>query len=335
MDRKIRVLSIDGGGIRGIIPGQVLVSLEEKLKRRTENDGARIADHFDLIAGTSTGGILTCLYLCPEEGGERKRPRFTAEEAVNLYLTRGGYIFDLSLWQIIKSAGGILDEKYDAGALEAALDDYFGELKLSDLIKPCLVTAYDIEDRSAKFFTQHDAIDDKEQDYYVKDVARATSAAPVYFEPEKVNSLKDVSCPLIDGGVFANNPTLCAYAEVRHKFPGRPRAKDMAILSLGTGYIKKKYEYEKAKDWGAISWIRPVIDILMSGVAEVVDYQIAQIYDAIECPAQYLRINSDLKYAKPEMDCVSGDNLENLKREGIRIAAEFDAELDAFIEFLL
>jgi patatin-like phospholipase/acyl hydrolase len=311
------------------------VSLEKKIKQKTKNPGARIADCFDLIAGTSTGGILTCIYLCPGEGDNRTRPRFTAEEAVGLYLDKGGEIFDVTLWQNIRSLWGVLDEKYDAGALETALRDYFGELKLSDLLKPCLVTAYNIEDRCAKFFTQHDAVVDEEQDYYVKDVARSTSAAPVYFEAEKIDSLRDVPYSLIDGGVFANNPALCAYAEVRHKFAGKPTAKDIAILSLGTGYIKKEYKYEDARNWGAIEWVRPLIDILMSGVAEVVDYQLAQIYNAVECPAQYLRINSTLQYARPEMDCASPENLENLRLEGARIAEEFDDALDDFITLLL
>jgi patatin-like phospholipase/acyl hydrolase len=65
--KMTRILSIDGGGIRGIIPGQILVILEEKLKAKTGNENARIADYFDLIAGTSTGGILTCAYLTPDK----------------------------------------------------------------------------------------------------------------------------------------------------------------------------------------------------------------------------------------------------------------------------
>ena len=131
MSKLTRILSIDGGGIRGIIPGQVLVALENKLKERSQNPNARIADFFDLVAGTSTGGILTCIYLCPDLGGDPARPLFSAEEAVELYMERGDEIFSVSLWQKIRSAGGALDEIYDAAELEETLDDYLGELKLS------------------------------------------------------------------------------------------------------------------------------------------------------------------------------------------------------------
>ena len=140
-----RVLSIDGGGIRGILPGQILVKLENILQKKTDNDQACIADYFDLLAGTSTGGILICLYLCPDDPEASKpRPRFSAKEAVELYLERGDEIFDVSLWQKVKSAGGLTDEKYSADELEEALEDYLQDLWLSDLLKPCLVTAYDI-----------------------------------------------------------------------------------------------------------------------------------------------------------------------------------------------
>ncbi|MCP4610638.1 MAG: patatin, partial [Planctomycetes bacterium] len=267
MPDLIRILSIDGGGIRGIIPGQVLVSLEQKLKVYTGNQEARIADYFDLIAGTSTGGILSCIYLCPDLNGTPNRPRFSAEEAVALYLQKGGAIFDVSAWQRMKTFGGMRDEKYEAKELEKTLKDYLGDLRLSQLLKPCLITSYDIENRRTKFFTQHDAKTKEMHDFLVRDVARATSAAPTYFETEMVESITDVPYPLIDGGVFANNPTLCAYAEVRKKFQSKPTAKDVAILSIGTGYVKKSYSYKEAKDWGALGWIKPLIDIMMSGVS--------------------------------------------------------------------
>ena len=93
MSKPFRILSIDGGGIRGILPGQLLVELEKKLQILSNNQQARIADYFDMIAGTSTGGILTCLYLYPDEN-DPKRPFFTAEEAVNLYIENGGGIFN-------------------------------------------------------------------------------------------------------------------------------------------------------------------------------------------------------------------------------------------------
>jgi patatin-like phospholipase/acyl hydrolase len=334
--KMTRILSIDGGGIRGIIPGQILVILEEKLKVKSGNPNARIADYFDLIAGTSTGGILTCAYLIPaqDNSGQAVRPKFNASQVVDLYLKRGGDIFDVPLGHQIRTAGGILDEMYPAKQLEKALDEYFGNTKMSELIKPCLITSYDIKHRKGHFFTQHDAKQKKGWDFLVKEVARATSAAPTFFECSNIKSETDVSYPLIDGGVFVNNPTLCAFAEVYKKFKTSP--KKMVILSLGTGFSKKEYDYEKAKEWGMIQWVKPLIDIMMSGVAEVVDYQLKQMFEANGSQTQYLRINTELPAdVSPDMDDARPENLQALKELGTYTAQNFDAELDAIVELIL
>lgn len=333
-----RILSIDGGGIRGIIPGQILVSLEEKLKILENNPEVKIADYFDLIAGTSTGGILTCIYLCPAKENPG-RPRFSAKEAVDLYLERGDDIFDISFWHKVRSGGGITDEKYDETELEEALDDYLGDLMLTDLIKPSLITSYDIKNRKAHFFKSHRAKNDPNYNYLVREAARATSAAPTYFEVARVKSEANLTYPLIDGGVFVNNPTLCAYAEARTQkfdsFRNKPKAAGMMILSIGTGNVDEPYYYKKAKNWGAVQWIVPIIDIMMSGVAETVHYQLNQIYDAVGRPDQYLRISPDLGNANSAMDDASMKNLKALKEAGADCAQRNDAALTKFAKMLI
>ena len=208
-----RILSIDGGGIRGIIPGRILMYLEKKLQEIDNNPDGRLADYFDMIAGTSTGGILTCTFLCPDSENNN-RPKFTAAEAVDLYIKRGKIIFSRSLWQFLKSAGGLVDEKHSEKEIVKAFSDYYGNVRLSELLKPSLITAYDIERRSAFFFTGHNAAV-KKKDFLLKDVARATSAAPTYFEAAGIRNIEGAFYGLVDGGVFANNPAMCAYAEAR------------------------------------------------------------------------------------------------------------------------
>lgn len=333
--RLTRILSIDGGGIRGIIPGEVLVALEEKLQKLSKNNDARIADYFDLIAGTSTGGILTCIYLCPDK--KNKRPRFTAKQAVDLYFERGDEIFDVPFFRRLWNVGGVLEEKYPADGLEEALKDYFGDTKLSQLLKPTLIPAYDIRRREGKFFTQIDASRSEADDFLVSDVCRATSAAPTYFEPALIKSLGKISYPLVDGGVFANNPALCAYAEARN-LPGKPKAADMAILSLGTGTAEKAYYYKDAKGWGKAGWAIPIIDIMMGGVSETVDYQLRMIYDAVGKKNQYLRLQVDMRRSPGsanEMDNATVENLNLLRELGREAAKKNDDKLTAFAKLLV
>lgn len=229
-----KILSIDGGGISGIIPGQVLVALEKKIQVKTNDPEARLADFFDFFSGTSTGGILTCICLCPTPLNPQK-VKFLAKQAVDLYVKHGNEIYDVKLWQKIKSAGGIIDEKYRAAALEFLLTQYFGNLKLSELLKPCLIPAYDIKRREALFFAQQDyEKNGSEKNFLVRDVCRATSAAPTFLETALVRSQTNKTFSLIDGGVFANNPSLCAYSEVRNVV-NNPTVEDMFLVSLGTG----------------------------------------------------------------------------------------------------
>lgn len=333
--KLIRILAIDGGGVRGIIPARILVELERKLRQRTGNEDVRVADYFDLIAGTSTGGILTCLYLYPESS--TSRPRYSAQEALNLYLRNSARIFSIPTFHRLCSANGLNDERYPSAGLEAVLGEYFGDVCLSQLLKPCLITSYDIRRRRAMLLTQHDAARRPSRDFRLVDVARATSAAPTYFEVAYIRSRTNVSYPLIDGGVFANNPTLCAYAEARTLF--QRRAADMAILSLGTGAVRKAYPYEEAKDWGAVGWVRPLVDIMLSGASETVDYECHLAFDAVGVPDQYLRIDADLERLPPRTTCdldnADPDNLAGLEELGAEAADRMNRRLDAFVELLI
>ncbi len=329
--KKVKILSIDGGGIRGILPGVILKRLEESLQRLDNNSELKLSDYFDFIAGTSTGGILSCLYLMPDDKG---KPKYSAEEAVDLYIKHGSEIFDRTLFRRITSGDGIIHEKYSDHAIYKLFEEYFGDETLDNLVKPCLITSYDITDRRSVFFTSVDAKADNIYNFKVKDVARATSAAPTYFQPAHIKSMSDQLYTLIDGGMFANNPALCAYAEARKINFGsinKPSAKDMIIVSLGTGSVRKQYHYDKFRSAGEIEWLEPVIDILMSGSSETVDYQLRQMYLTLDNPADqadYYRLEPGLKEACSEMDIATTDNINNLYQAGLAYVKENAKLLD-------
>lgn len=337
MSKCFRVLSIDGGGIRGILPGQILVELEKKLQKQANDPHVRIADYFDFLSGTSTGGILTCLYLCPDYQNNN-RPLFSAQDAVNLYLKNGNRIFKKNLRQKIISINGLIEEKYDGSKLEDLLKQYFKNLKLSELLKPCLIPSYNIFTRDTHFFTQHDAKRSAAYDYYLYDVTLGTSAAPTYFEPALVTSMSGISYPVVDGGVFANNPALCAYAEVCEHFKEENRSlttADLFIVSIGTGSKKQSYNYDKAQGWGELGWIEPVIDIMMSGASETIDFQLKKIFGSANNSKNYYRFSPDIGEADTAMDNASSINLNALKEAGIASAERYDAELEEIARFLV
>lgn len=297
----MRVLSIDGGGIRGIIPALVLAELERRAERR-------IHELFDLIAGTSTGGILACALCAPDP--------VPAEQLVALYEDEGPTIFDRSLWQRIHSAEGLLDEKYDADALDAALERFLGAKRLSEAVPDLIVPAYDMSAPGPYFFKSRKARESPAtDDFPLSVVARATSSAPTYFEP-----LEAPGRALVDGGVFAVNPAMSAFAEVL-RFP--PTA-DVRLLSLGTGQRTRKRTFDEVADWGLIEWARPILDVVFDGVSDAVDYQLRHALR----DGRYWRLQVELDRASDALDDAGEENLRLLRGHARDLIARSSDELD-------
>jgi patatin-like phospholipase/acyl hydrolase len=297
----MRVLAIDGGGIRGLIPAVVLTELERRA-------GRRVFELFDLIAGTSTGGILACALCAPDP--------LPASELVKLYEEEGPEIFDRSIFQRIRSAEGLLDEKYDDTVLDRALERFLGHKLLSETRPDLIVPAYDTALPGPYFFKSTKARADPGDDFRLSLVARATSAAPTYFEPTAAGERS-----LVDGGVFATNPAMCAFAEVlRDSSPA-----DVVLLSLGTGERTRKRTFEEIKDWGLARWARPILDVVFDGVSDAVHFQLEHVLGA----DRYWRLQTELTLASDDLDDASEDNLARLRGHAEDLLRERSADLDA------
>ncbi len=287
-----KVLSIDGGGIRGIIPALVLAEIEKSV-------GKPIAEIFDLIAGTSTGGIIA-LGLSKQKGSNIQ---YSAEDLANLYFDNGKEIFFRSFWKGVSSVAGIGDEKYSQEGIEATLNQYFGDDKFGDSKTNILVSSYDIERREPIFFKSWK---EEWKPISIQLVSRATSAAPTYFEPAyfDINGEKRV---LIDGGVFINNPAMSAYVEAKKLFPDE---KDFIVVSLGTGELMRTISYQEAKNWGKIQWLSPLLSCMFDGVSDAVNYQLEELLEN-----KYYRFQTKLTTASDDMDNASQSNLDALRKE--------------------
>lgn len=303
MAGTLNILSIDGGGIRGIIPAIVLAYIEK-------HTGKRIADIFDLIAGTSTGGILALGLAKPGEDGG---PQYSAADLVALYEQEGGKIFSRSIWHRLRSLGSIVEEKYPAAGLEDVLKRYFGDVLFKDALTELLITSYDIERRKPHFFKRWRERESAGQALRMTDVARATSAAPTYFEPHRLQTAEQLEeyFALIDGGVFANNPAMCAVAEARKRNPDK---ESLLLISLGTGELTRKILYDDAKKWGLAGWARPLLNVIFDGVSDSVDYQCWQLLppEADET-RHYYRFQISLTEGSDDMDDAGKGNIRLLK----------------------
>lgn len=305
----MRVLSIDGGGIRGIIPALVLADLERRTGRRTW-------ELFDLVAGTSTGGILACALTLP---GEVR----SADELVKLYVEEGPAIFARPLVREVSTLRGLAEERYADGGLVDALRRYLGDARLRDARRDVLVTSYDLEAREPFFFKSWR--EDSGADARAADAARATAAAPTYFEPLLL-TVGGRRRSLVDGGVFATNPAMCAYAEARRLRPDE----DVRLVSLGTGRLTRPIRHADAASWGLVQWVRPVLDVVFDGVADTVEYQLRQLLG----DERTHRFQIELEGASDDLDDASPGNLDALVSLGRELVREEAPRLDALAALL-
>ncbi len=307
-----RILSIDGGGIRGLIPALVLAEIETRT-------GKPIADSFDLIAGTSTGGILA-LALSKDNGNGR--PQYSANDLAGIYQARGKEIFSRSLWKGVSSVGGLTDELYSHKGIEKVLEEYFGDDPLDSALTKIMVTCYDIQNREPLFLKSWR---EEYRSVLMRHVARATSAAPTYFEPALV-PIGGAIKALVDGGVFINSPAVSAYAEAKKIFGNEY---DFFVLSLGTGELNRPISFAEAKDWGKAGWLVPLLSCMFDGVSDTTNYQMKMFLGE-----KYIRLQTDLSIASDDLDDATSGNIENLKTEARKLIRTHKIEIEAICNYL-
>jgi predicted acylesterase/phospholipase RssA len=311
-----RVLCIDGGGIRGIIPAMLVAEIEQRT-------GRAASDLFDLIAGTSTGGIIAMGLVTPGPDG---KPAFAAADGVAIYEDGGPKIFARAKKDLIQSMGGLLHERYHADGLEALLHETFGDLHLSDALTDVLVAAYEITRRETFMFSSRRAGRDPDHDFLMRDAVRSTSAAPTFFEPSRVVDPAGTEHVFIDGAVYANSPAMYAFGEVEREHFGC----DVLIASVGAGSLTHCFEYDDVREWGAAHWARPLLEIVLDGSAETNDHVLLELLGS----QRYYRFQQELCEASDALDDVKPSNLAALKREGQRMVDASSERIDALCEQL-
>ncbi|MBW4564283.1 MAG: patatin-like phospholipase family protein [Mojavia pulchra JT2-VF2] len=346
MPYKYKVLSIDGGGIRGIIPAIILDEIEKRTKKPT-------CQLFDLIAGTSTGGILAAALTKPDSQNINQ-PQFQAKDIIDLYRKNGERIFfEPSAMRLLK-IDDIVRAKYSSKGRNEVLTEFLGDTLLQDALTELFITSYDIELRTPIFFTNNvknqklgDNFRKLCEGYTLKQAAMATSAAPTYFQPYKIETIDPTNAgyyALIDGSVFANNPTSLAIMEAiissKKPDPQIPNKQpltldDILVVSLGTGSLTRKYHYEKAENWGLIQWVEPLVNITFDANSESVACQLEQLLPKAESiPKQYYRFQGQLNEANDDMDDTNPKNIERLEKLAQNIIQQSNSELNQLCEQL-
>jgi patatin-like phospholipase/acyl hydrolase len=252
---RYRILSLDGGGIRGIVQAILI----ERLNSNVPGWLSRV----DLFAGTSTGGVLALALARGLDPADIRR----------LYEETGPRIFDDTWADDLRDFGKVLGAQYQSRNLLRELKSVFGGDTLGRLRKRVLVTTFDLDNEEKnprrrrwkpKLFHNFPGRD-TDRDVLAYRLAAYACAAPTYFP-----SIDGY----VDGGLYANNPSMCALAQSQDtRYLRRPPSvRDVTLLSLGTGTSLRCIR-GKSLDWGYLQWARPLIEIMMDGVSGIADYQ--------------------------------------------------------------
>ena len=301
------VLSIDGGGIRGIIPARILAKIEKRtlciirglienatdqrddekaalhatvdgmVKTRNGEEFIPTATLFTLIAGASTGGILA-LALTKPVRNDSQQPQYTAKELADLYPEDGREIFRLSFWQRLPGVGHLLrgfQAKYSSNGITDVLEERLGDTRLRNALTSVLIPSYEMGSGQAWFFKSTRAEEQQStHDFAMTDVALATSAAPTYFEdhqmPVTTEENEVYTGQFIDGGVYANHPAMCAFVEAQNM-----EGENILLVSLGTGARMPFSEGRRGS--GTIFWVRRILNVISDGASDTVSYQLDQL----------------------------------------------------------
>lgn len=276
------ILPFDGGGMWGLPVAMLCKRVEELL-------GEPLARRFDLLAGTSTGGLLALALAC----------EIPASELVRFYIEDGPRIFRMSL---LRRASILRQAKYAATELERSLKKAFHARILRDCKHRVLVTAADVRSKRTRIFKSW-------QDSLIPiwEAGRCTSAAPTFFEP---------FMGLVDGGVWANNPSMVALTEARALWPGEP----LAVLNLGTGQYTK--ETKSHRTWGLFDWGPVIADLFLESGFDATTYMAMSWADRCQ------RIDFSREGANPAMDDAGAPQISKLIEIGNSHASRAKEVLD-------
>jgi uncharacterized protein len=266
-----RILSFDGGGIRGLLSTLLLRRLID------ESSVSDLIDRVDMFAGTSTGGLIA-LGLAAE---------IPLDTIRDLYLRAGPRIFSENFFGQFRDVGNLFRPQYSSRELKLVLAEIFGDKTLGDLKRRVMVPAFELDNLkdkrpeesrrwSAKIFHN---LPNREADKnrLVRDVALYTCSAPTYFP---------VADGFIDGGVFANNPSICAIAQaIDRRWRRRPHLNDLRLLSIGSGQ-QIAHLAGTEHHWGVVQWGAKIIPILMEASQETAHFQCVQLLG----DSQYCRV---------------------------------------------
>lgn len=286
MKKNLNILSINGGGIRGLIALKQLVELERICQMPLNKK-------FQLISGTSTGGIIAVMLSIGKP----------AKELLEIYTKHGDNIFKKRFLRF-----GVFTAKYDSTYFEELIYKFVGDMRLSDVAVDITIPAYNITREEMVLFKSKKAREDSRHDFYLRDVIRATASAPSFFKAHKIDG--DY---YIDGGMIINNPAQITFTEARKANKTLLSPKKINCIAFSTGTLKSKFTDETASA-GMLGWASPSVNLLLKNQDQVTHYFLNEMFT--EEPGVYLRCDSYVDKSDGSIDNANKKNIEAMLIDG-------------------
>ncbi|RZJ85853.1 MAG: hypothetical protein EOO20_19485 [Chryseobacterium sp.] len=327
MKKTFKVLSIDGGGMKGLYSATILHKVEQELIRETGNQNARIVDYFDLICGTSTGGLIA---LALSLG-------ISTKKICEFYSVHGPKIFKKPIRPIGFLRQTLFFGKYSDKNLRGALEGILGKNKIKDSRCLLCIPTYDFSHGTYEIF-KYDHPEgnlNRDNELLMVDVALATSAAPTYFPIAEVAA--HANRQYVDGGVWANNPSLIGYAEgIRHFAGGDKQYDDIELLSISSLNIASKQKPFSRRQRSFAGWRSKLFEMSMIAQSEFAHIFLESLKTASQTPLRYLRISSpsvqSVHVAHIDLDKASKKSLTLMEQFGNDEYHKYKAQLKTFFE---
>ncbi|KAG4140376.1 hypothetical protein ERO13_D06G014750v2 [Gossypium hirsutum] len=347
------VLSIDGGGIRGIIPGIILGFLESELQKLDSED-ARLADYFDVIAGTSTGGLVTAMLTCPND---KNRPLFAAKDIKNFYLINCPKIFPQPgcplFSQTTKVLKALSGPRYDGKFLHYIIKKKLEGRRLNETLTNVIIPTFDIKLLQPVIFSSFQVKKNPTLNALLSDICIATSAAPTYLPAHYFKTITLLAMGEVSRDIIDKNGDLGTQKNKNDNSKPCNEAIDYSkflVISLGTGSSSEaktttKYSAKQAAEWGMLGWLTsggstPLVDVFTQASGDMVDLHLSVLFKALDHSDKYLRIlfqkkksylriqDDELKGDVSSVDIATRTNLDELVKVGEKLLRDPVSRVD-------
>jgi len=318
-DKVIRVLSVDGGGVKGLLPLHLLKALEEQ-------SGRPISQLFDFMVGTSTGGIIVSGLATPGENGT---PKWSAEDLIVQYQALSKSAFFVPWPHRVLTVNGFVGAKLESDRLDLILREHYGDVRMSQLLTAVTIPSFDLEDNEPELFRSRALAGSGLMDYWASDVISGITAAPVYFRPAKLSDVTGGRPRTIsDASIFENNPVLLGLHEALALYPNHRSV----VVSIGTGNPRGFTEAYTARYWGVFQWAKVLLPVAFKGHSVISDWNMRRLQSSPNSPVlAYYRFNQDLDSSVNHWFFT---DLEQMKQLNVMGAVMVDSNQEALDELV-